>query len=90
MVIAPRQLLREGRFWCVIQHTADFAALDNVKNRIMVDSLNSPKYTGVFQAYRSVWRETYDPSKSIPWNSIARVKNFYRVSLTSLPRQGRP
>lgn len=45
----------------------------------MVDSLHSPKYTSVFGAYQSVWREMYDPQRSIGWNSLARVKNFYRV-----------
>lgn len=55
--------------------------MDNVKNRIMVDSLRSPKYTSVSGAYRAVWRETYDASRSVSWNSVARVKNFYRVSL---------
>ncbi|WWC66895.1 uncharacterized protein I206_100802 [Kwoniella pini CBS 10737] len=52
--------------------------LDNIKNRIMVDSIKSPKYTGVFDAYGQVWRETYNPTKGFTWNTIARTKNFYK------------
>ncbi|WVR03445.1 hypothetical protein IAU60_000436 [Kwoniella sp. DSM 27419] len=52
--------------------------LDNVKNRIMVDSVKSPRFTGVIDAYGQVWRETYNPSKGLAWNSVARVRNFYR------------
>ena len=54
--------------------------MDNIKNRIMVDSIRAPKYHTVLGAYRSVWRETFDPSKAFGWNSLARLKNFYRVS----------
>jgi len=28
--------------------------------------------------------ETYDPSRAFSWNALARLKNFYRVSLPSL------
>lgn len=61
-----------------------FAALpmDNIKNRIMVDSPTSPRYKGVFDAYRQVWRETYDPARGMGWNSQARVRNFYKVGRT--------
>ncbi|WWC97124.1 hypothetical protein V866_004002 [Kwoniella sp. B9012] len=52
--------------------------LDNIKNRIMVDSIKNPRYKGVFDAYRQVWRETFNPAKGFGWNSIARVKNFYK------------
>ncbi|WVQ76293.1 hypothetical protein IAR50_005958 [Cryptococcus sp. DSM 104548] len=57
-----------------------FAALpmDNIKNRIMTDKIKTPRYKGVFDAYRQVWRETFDPSKSLGWNSVARVRNFYK------------
>ncbi|OCF40085.1 mitochondrial carnitine/acylcarnitine carrier-like protein [Kwoniella heveanensis CBS 569] len=54
--------------------------LDNIKNRIMVDSIKQPRYKGVFDAYGQVWRETYDPSKGFSWNSLARIRNFYKVS----------
>ena len=59
-----------------------FAALpmDNIKNRIMADSPTKPKYPSVLGAYRTVWRETYDPSRGLGWNSLARLKNFYKVS----------
>ncbi|WVQ80377.1 hypothetical protein IAT38_002482 [Cryptococcus sp. DSM 104549] len=52
--------------------------LDNVKNRIMTDNIKSPRYKGVFDAYRQTWRETYDPTKSLGWNSLARTRNFYK------------
>lgn len=59
-------------------------ALDNVKNRIMTDSITKPRYNGVFDAYRQVWTETWDPKKGFTWNNVARIKNFYRVSQASL------
>lgn len=59
------------------------AAMDNIKNRIMVDSPTAPRYKGVFDAYRQTWRETYDPSKGLGANSLARVRNFYKVSETT-------
>lgn len=49
---------------------------------ILVDDIKNPKYHGVFDAYKKTWRETYDPSKGFSWNSLARVKNFWRVSET--------
>ncbi|KAK4688027.1 hypothetical protein P7C73_g2087, partial [Tremellales sp. Uapishka_1] len=52
--------------------------LDTVKNRIMTDSITKPKYHGVIDAYRTTWTETFDASKSFRWNSVARLKNFYR------------
>lgn len=57
-----------------------FAALpmDNIKNRIMADSPTAPKYPSVLAAYRTVWREAYDPSRGLGWNSLARLKNFYK------------
>lgn len=54
--------------------------MDNIKNRLMVDSPTAPRYKGVFDAYRQTWRETFDPSKGLGANSLARVRNFYRVS----------
>ncbi|WVO15542.1 hypothetical protein L204_103202 [Cryptococcus depauperatus] len=51
---------------------------DNVKNRIMADDIKNPKYKGVFDAYRQIWMESYDPSKDIGWNASARWKTFYR------------
>lgn len=59
-------------------------ALDNVKNRILVDDLKKPRYHGVVDAYKKTWWEMYDPKKNWSWNSIARVKNFYRVGLQSV------
>nr|XP_018266621.1 solute carrier family 25 (mitochondrial carnitine/acylcarnitine transporter), member 20/29 [Kwoniella dejecticola CBS 10117]OBR88779.1 solute carrier family 25 (mitochondrial carnitine/acylcarnitine transporter), member 20/29 [Kwoniella dejecticola CBS 10117] len=53
--------------------------LDNIKNRIMVDSIKTPRYKGVFDAYGQVWRETYNPNKGFGWNAIARTKNFYKA-----------
>nr|ADE10072.1 mitochondrial carrier protein [Tremella fuciformis] len=57
-----------------------FSALpmEHVKNRIMTDSIKNPRYSGVADAYRQTWRESYDPSKGLGWNSLARVKTFYR------------
>ncbi|WWD22385.1 hypothetical protein CI109_106876 [Kwoniella shandongensis] len=52
--------------------------LDQVKNRIMVDSIKTPRYKGVFDAYRQTWTETYNPTKGFTWNSVARIRNFYR------------
>ncbi|RSH90686.1 hypothetical protein EHS25_001291 [Saitozyma podzolica] len=52
--------------------------MDNVKNRIMTDSVTKPRYHGVFDAYRQTWTETFDPTKTFGWNSAARIKNFYR------------
>ena len=51
---------------------------------ILVDDIKNPKYHGVFDAYKKTWRETYDPSKGFSWNSLARVKNFWRVSVIIL------
>ena len=75
-------------------------ALDNVKNRIMgkscpvhplyhntdksVDSIKKPRFSGVIDAYRQTWRETFNPSKSFTWNALARTRNFYKVSCVSL------
>ncbi|UOH83864.1 hypothetical protein LQV05_006602 [Cryptococcus neoformans] len=63
--------------------------LDNVKNRIMTDDIKTPRYKGVFDAYRQVWNETYDGSKGLQWNVLARTKNFYRgfvpVALRAFP-----
>lgn len=69
-----------------------FAALpmDNIKNRIMADSITKPKYPSVLGAYRTVWRETFDPSKSLGWNALARVKNFYKVSVSVVCPCGLP
>jgi hypothetical protein len=66
--------LASNMFW--------FTALpmDNIKNRLMVDSPTTPKYKSVWDAYRRTWSETYDPSKGLGANSLARVKNFYKVS----------
>lgn len=66
-----------------------FAALpmDNIKNRIMADSPTKPKYPSVLAAYRTVWRETYDPSRGLGWNSLARLKNFYKVSRSGRGRK---
>jgi len=61
--------------------------MDNVKNRIMVDSPTNPKYKSVLDAYRQTWRETYNPSKGFGWNSLARVKNFYKVGNSVLHTQ---
>lgn len=52
-----------------------------------VDDIKNPKYKGVFDAYRRTWAETFDPTKSLSWNSLARVKNFWRVS-DIRPRSG--
>ncbi|KGB77259.2 solute carrier family 25 (mitochondrial carnitine/acylcarnitine transporter) member 20/29 [Cryptococcus deuterogattii R265] len=52
--------------------------LDNVKNRIMTDDIKTPRYKGVYDAYRQVWNETYNDSKGLGWNVLARTKNFYR------------
>ncbi|WVQ73066.1 hypothetical protein IAR50_002629 [Cryptococcus sp. DSM 104548] len=51
---------------------------DNVKNRIMADDIKNPKYKGVFDAYKKVWMETYDPSKGFGWNAAARWKTLFR------------
>ncbi|ORX34669.1 mitochondrial carrier protein [Kockovaella imperatae] len=63
--------------------------LDNVKNRLMVDKLREPRFKGVINAYSQTWRETYDGSKSLLWNSKARIRNFYRgfvpVALRAFP-----
>jgi hypothetical protein len=59
--------------------------MDNIKNRIMVDSPTTPKYKGVFDAYRKVWGETYDGKRGLGWNSQARMRNFYRVSAAFHP-----
>lgn len=53
--------------------------MDNIKNRIMADNIKNPRYKGVFDAYRQVWREGYDPSRGLGWNSGTRIKNFYKV-----------
>jgi len=78
------------------------AALDNVKNRIMgklavrdrrreadeiVDSITKPRFSGVVDAYRQTWRETFNPAKSFSWNAIARTRNFYKVSYFVLVRR---
>lgn len=70
--------------WCQLIRPA----LDNIKNRIMTDSVTQPRYKGVIDAYKQVWTETRDPSKGFRWNSIARVKNFYRVSTASQEQRG--
>lgn len=48
----------------------------------MTDSVTKPRYNGVFDAYKQVWTEMYDPKKGMGWNNLARLKNFYRVSQT--------
>ncbi|ORY25178.1 mitochondrial carrier domain-containing protein [Naematelia encephala] len=82
----------DGTSWAMSTPSANFLAgglasnlywgmalpLDNVKNRIMTDSITSPRYKGVLDAYSQTWRETYDPSRSTTWNAIARTRNFYR------------
>ncbi|KAK1926214.1 mitochondrial carrier domain-containing protein [Papiliotrema laurentii] len=82
----------DGTSWAMSTGTANFIAgglasnvywwtalpMDNVKNRIMTDNIKNPRYKGVFDAYRQTWRETYDPTKGFSWNSLARVKNFWR------------
>jgi solute carrier family 25 carnitine/acylcarnitine transporter 20/29 len=45
-----------------------------------VDSIKKPRFSGVIDAYRQTWRETFNPSKSFSWNAIARTRNFYKVS----------
>ncbi|WVO14819.1 hypothetical protein L204_102458 [Cryptococcus depauperatus] len=52
--------------------------LDNIKNRIMTDNIKAARYNNVFDAYRQVWRESYNPSLGLFQNGLARVKNFYR------------
>lgn len=39
----------------------------------MADSLQNPRYKGVFDAYRQVWKEEA---------GLGKLRNFYRVSLT--------
>lgn len=59
-------------------------AFDNVKNRIMTDNIKNPRFSGVIDAYRQTWRETFDPRKGLLGNSSARIGNFYKVRQTSL------
>ncbi|KAL1411994.1 hypothetical protein Q8F55_002989 [Vanrija albida] len=63
--------------------------MDNIKNRIMADNIKTPRYNGVFDAYRQVWRENYDPSRGLGWNTGARIQNFYKgfvpVALRAFP-----
>ncbi|KAI9635923.1 mitochondrial carrier protein [Dioszegia hungarica] len=82
----------DGTSWAMSQGAANFLAgglasnlywamalpLDNIKNRIMTDSVTKPRYHGVFDAYRQVWTESGNPSKGVVWNALARTKNFYR------------
>lgn len=55
--------------------------MDNIKNRIMVDSPTKPKYASVLDAYRQTWREAASP--------LGKVKTFYRgfvpVALRAFP-----
>ena len=48
----------------------------------VVDSIKKPRFTGVIDAYKQTWRETFDPRRSFSWNALARTKNFYKVSLS--------
>lgn len=51
-----------------------------MRANIQVDSIKKPRFRNSLDAYRQVWRETFDPTKGVGWNSLARVKNYYRVS----------
>lgn len=53
---------------------------------VSVDSIKKPRFSGVLDAYRQTWRETFDPSRSFTWNALARTKNFYKVSYSFTER----
>jgi hypothetical protein len=52
----------------------------------MTDSVTKPRYHGVLDAYKQVWTETWNPQKGVASNSLARIKNFYRVRLYGFQR----
>jgi len=57
-----------------------FLLQDQDQARQIVDSIKKPRFSGVVDAYRQTWRETFNPAKSFSWNAIARTRNFYKVS----------
>lgn len=59
------------------------SAADNVKSRIMTDSLARPRYRNAWHVVRVVFHEKDLPSRSRLGNTIAGMGNFYRVSLTA-------
>ncbi|KAL7418878.1 hypothetical protein Q5752_006562 [Cryptotrichosporon argae] len=76
MSVGTRNFLAGGMASNLYWFTA--LPLDQVKNRIMVDSVTAPRFRSVRDAYAQTWRETFDPSRSLGWNSVARIRNFYR------------
>jgi solute carrier family 25 carnitine/acylcarnitine transporter 20/29 len=52
---------------------------DNVKSRIMGDSLVKPKYRGIWHVVKTILHEKDLTSRSRLGNTTAGLKNFYRV-----------
>ncbi|KAJ9101129.1 hypothetical protein QFC21_003347 [Naganishia friedmannii] len=65
---------------------------DNVKSRIMGDSLVKPRYSGIWHVVKTILHEKDLTSRSRLGNTAAGLKNFYRVrrsgSTASLVRSG--
>ncbi|WVR03461.1 hypothetical protein IAU60_000452 [Kwoniella sp. DSM 27419] len=74
---------------CANVYWATALPFDNIRSRIMTDNIKSPRYKGVFDTYRQVWRETYNPTKGLWWNAAARMRNFNKglvpVALRAFP-----
>lgn len=93
----------KGTRWEISQGTSNFLSgglasqaywlgalpFDNVKNRIMVDSLDKPKYRGILHAFQTVLHERDLPERTKWRNALAGGANFYRgiipVALRAFP-----
>lgn len=62
-------------------------AADNVKSRIMTDSLSKPKYRSAWHVVHTVLHEKDLPGRSRMRNTAAGLGNFYRVGPHVVPRQ---
>jgi solute carrier family 25 carnitine/acylcarnitine transporter 20/29 len=60
---------------------AHLPAADNVKSRIMTDSLSKPKYRSAWHVVQTVLHEKDMAGRSRLGNTVAGVGNFYRVGL---------